>query len=507
MRHVGSRRDHCPMTTTEDVTAAHDLPVNDMAAEVYETHTGVVLLLGEKAYKVKKPVITDFLDFSTPEQRERVCAREVELNSRLAPGSYLGVAHLRGPGHATPEPVVVMRRYPDRYRLRTMVARGEPTEHHLTMLASMLARFHATAHRGADVDAAATTAAIRQLWSENLTELDRSAGTVVSAEAVDEIRRLAMRYLDGRDALFAGRIADRRIVDGHGDLLADDVFCTPDGPVPLDCLEFDDRMRFVDGVDDAAFLAMDLEFLGRRDLADHFLDQYQELAGDTAPRSLIDFYIAYRAVVRAKVDCIRVGQGHAGAAADARWHLDIAAGHLKAAAVRLVIVGGGPGTGKTTLSGALGESVGAQVISTDNVRRELQESGIVHGAAGALESGLYSPDNVALVYETVLHRAAVLLAHGESVVLDGTWRDPRHRRAALECAERSSAVLVELACDTTLSAAQTRIGHRSSTTSDATPQIAADITAPIWSGAHRVDTGRPLADSVAEAQQICCLAY
>ncbi|BBZ62274.1 hypothetical protein MMON_35750 [Mycolicibacterium monacense] len=494
------------MTTAEE-TAADDSPVNDLAAEVYETHTGVVLLLGEKAYKIKKPVTTDFLDFSAPEQRERVCAREVELNSRLAPGSYLGVAHMHGPGHDVPEPVVVMRRYPDRYRLRSMVIRGESTENHLTMLASMLARFHATADRRADIDACATAAAVRARWCENLDELDHSAGAVVSAQTVDEVRRLALRYLDGRDALFAGRIADRRIVDGHGDLLADDVFCTPDGPVPLDCLEFDDRLRFVDGVDDAAFLAMDLEFLGRRDLADHFLDQYQELAGDSAPRSLVDFYIAYRAVVRAKVDCIKVGQGHEDAAADAGWHLDIAANHLKAATVRLVLVGGGPGTGKTTLSGALGESVGAHVISTDNVRRELQDSGVVHGAAGALESGLYSPENVALVYDTVLHRAAVLLAHGESVVLDGTWRDPGHRRAARDCADRSSAVLVELACDTELSAAQTRIAHRTSTTSDATPQIAADITTPVWHGAHRVDTGRPLADSVAEAQQICCLAY
>jgi predicted kinase len=252
---------------------------------------------------------------------------------------------------------------------------------------------------------------------------------------------------------------------------------------------------------------MDLEFLGRRDLADHFLGQYLQLAGDTAPRSLIDFYIAYRAVVRAKVDCIRVAQGRSGAAADARWHLELAAHHLRAATVRLVLVGGGPGTGKTTLSEALGDSVGAQVISTDNVRRELQGSGTVHGDAGALDSGLYSPDNVALVYDTVLARAAALLARGESVILDGTWRDPRQRRAARKCAEEAFAVLVELACATALSAAQERIERRSATASDATPQLAADITAPVWSGAHRLDTGRPLADSVAEAQQICCLAF
>ncbi|KUI32600.1 AAA family ATPase [Mycobacterium sp. GA-2829] len=493
------------MTTTERTAPADDARLADLAAEVHETHTGVVILVGDRAFKAKKPIRTDFLDFRSPAQREAVCAREVALNRRLAPHSYLGVAHLQIPGHDAPEPVVVMRRYPDRDRLRALVARGAPTDDHLTALAGMVARFHGIAERGDEVDACATPAAVGQRWCENLAELDHHPETVPAA-AVDEVRRLALRYLDGRHALFAGRIADRRIVDGHGDLLADDIFCAPDGPVVLDCLEFDDRLRRVDGIDDAAFLAMDLEFLGRRDLAEHFLDRYREFAGDSAPRSLVDFYIAYRAVVRAKVDCIRVAQGHPAAAADARWHLELAAEHLKAATVRLVLVGGGPGTGKTTLSEALGQSVGAQVISTDNVRRELQAGNVLHGDAGALDSGLYAPGNVALVYRTVLDRAAALLARGESVILDGTWRDPQHRRAAHRCADNAYAVLVELACATDLSAAQQRIERRTSTTSDATPQIAADITAPVWSGAHRVDTGKLLADSVAEAQQICCLA-
>ena len=143
--------------------------------------------------------------------------------------------------------------------------------------------------------------------------------------------------------LFTHRVTDGRIVDGHADLLADDIFCMPEGPVLLDCLEFDDQLRYVDGIDDAAFLAMDLEFSGRQDLGDYFLAEYSRLAGDSAPRSLTDFYIAYRAVVRAKVDCVRVSQGHPDAAADARRHIDIALEHLRAGTVRLIMIGGGPG--------------------------------------------------------------------------------------------------------------------------------------------------------------------
>jgi aminoglycoside phosphotransferase family enzyme len=251
-------------TTTPAVTAAHaDRPDPATDAEIYETHTGVVVLLGDRAFKLKKPVVTDFLDFSTPERRERVCAREVELNTRMAPDSYLGVAHLQIPGRAAPEPIVVMRRYPDRERLRSIVLRGEPAEPHLAALAGSVARFHAGASRSETSDACATVPEVRRRWQDNLAELNGHTDAILPQDTVDEIGRLFTRYLDGRVELFADRIRAGRIVDGHGDLLADDVFCTADGPVPLDCLEFDDRLRFVDGVDDAAFLAMDLEFLGR----------------------------------------------------------------------------------------------------------------------------------------------------------------------------------------------------------------------------------------------------
>ena len=110
------------------------------------------------------------------------------------------------------------------------------------------------------------------------------------------------------------RIEEGCIVDGHGDLLADDIFCVDGEPALLDCLEFDDDLRYVDRIDDAAFLAMDLEFLGCKELGDYFLERYAAHSGETAPSSLRDFYIAYRAVVRAKVDCVRPTQGKSEAA-------------------------------------------------------------------------------------------------------------------------------------------------------------------------------------------------
>lgn len=480
----------------------------DLDAQVRETHTGIVFLVGDMAYKAKKAIVTDFLDFSTPELRERACQHEVDLNRRLAPDSYLGVAHFSAPGDGREEPVIVMRRYSDDTRLASLVESSEPVHHHLCVIAEKLARFHEDAIRSSAIDAEGDVGAVSARWNQNLLELERLSGGIVPSESVHEVGRLANRYIAGRGALFTQRVTDRRIVDGHADLLADDIFCTADGPEMLDCLEFDDRLRYVDGIDDAAFLAMDLEFLGRRDLGDLFLEEYSRRAYDPAPRSLKDFYIAYRAAVRAKVDCIRVAQGHQDAAADARRHLHLALLHLRAGAVRLIRIGGGPGTGKTTLSRAVAQDIGAQVISTDEVRRELMRANKIAGQAGELDTGLYAPQNVSAVYEEVLRRAHELLTGGTSVILDGTWRDPQQRERARAIALEAGAPIVEFTCTLPLEEASARIIERPPSSSDVTPEIAAALAGvdTETDASHEIDTSRPIAESVAEVHRKCRLA-
>lgn len=476
----------------------------DLGAEVHETHTGLVALVGDRAYKVKKPVRTDFLDFGTRDKRETACRRELELNRRLAPAAYLGLGTFQPPA-GEPEPVIVMRRYPDAERLATLVRAGDDVRGWLVTIAGILAGFHRGAARGPLIDREATADALTQRWRQNLTELQRHAGTVLEEPSLAEIARRAERYLAGRGPLYAGRIKDGRVVDGHGDLLTQDIFCTADGPVMLDCLEFDDQLRYVDGVDDAAFLAMDLEFLGHPDLGALFLDEYCRRADDTAPASLRHFCIAYRAIVRAKTDCVRAGQGRADSVPDAQHHLSMALSHLRSASVRLVMVGGGPGTGKTTVAHALAEKIDAQVISTDDVRRELILAGAVRGRAGDLGAGLYSPENVSVVYDEVLDRARAWLGAGRSVVLDGTWRDAAHRDRAHAAAADTHSALVELRCTVPVSEARRRVAHRGVTTSDATPELAAELARweADWPGAHPLDTAAPLSDTVAAAHRVC----
>ncbi|MGZ4533494.1 MAG: hypothetical protein ACXVXP_14250, partial [Mycobacteriaceae bacterium] len=237
--------------------------VTPPGASVYETHSAVVFFFGDRAYKVKKPVDLGFLDFTTVEARRAVCHREVELNRRLAPDVYLGVAEVTDAEGMPCEWMVVMRRMPEERRLSTLVRSGVAVDDELRALARMLAVFHAKAKRGPEIDDAGSVDGLRGRWMANLAEMEPFRGDPLEAEVIDEIADRAMRYLAGRRSLFTARVDAGLICDGHGDLSADDVFCLPDGPRALDCLEFDDRLRWVDGLDDAAFLAMDLERLGK----------------------------------------------------------------------------------------------------------------------------------------------------------------------------------------------------------------------------------------------------
>lgn len=476
-------------------------PPQPLAVQVHETHIGVVLLMGERAYKLKKPVDVGFADFSTREQREVACHREVELNRRIAPDVYLGVADVADPDGQPCEHLVVMRRMPTDRRLTTLLGRGEPLHDEVRTLARLVAAFHAGARRGPEIDRAGTRDALAARWRDNLELVARYRGGVVEEQVVEEIGQRAERFLGGRGELFAARVAAGRIVDGHGDLLTDDIFCLPDGPRVLDCLDFDDRLRWLDGLDDAAFLAMDLLRHGRPDLAEQFLDRYADFGGDPAPVSLRHHYIAYRAFVRAKVACVRHGQGDLAAAVAGRRDADLALAHLRAGAVRLILVGGLPGTGKSTLAGLLSDRLGLTVLSSDRLRKELAGLDPAAPAEAGYREGLYAPEHTERTYETLLERAAALLRRGESVVLDASWtrRPPREHAARL--ADQLGADLTPLRCSAPRELAIERIRSRARGASDATSAVATAMAADSdpWPSAHTVDTSCDPETSLSQA--------
>ncbi len=479
-------------------------PAASAPAAVAETHSATVFFVGDRAYKLKKPVDLGFLDFSTEEARRVVCHREVELNRRLAPDVYLGVADVLGVDGAVCDHLVVMRRMPSERRLSSLIAGGAPVEDHLWHLAHLLAAFHARSERSPQADTAAGVPATRARWQANTDEMLQMPVLGPDGPAIVAIQSLADRYLDGRAALFDERVAQGRAVDGHGDLLADDIFCLDDGPRVLDCIEFDDRLRLGDGLADVAFLAMDLERLGRPDLSQRFLAAYVEHSGDMWPASLAHHHVAYRAQVRAKVSAIRAAQGDQGAGDEARALLDLAASHLEEARVRLILVGGLPGTGKSTLAAGLGQELTATVLRSDEIRKEQAGLAVDAPAPAPFGSGLYSEASSAATYETVLERAGVALSRGETVIIDASWTSAEWRTRARALAAAARADLVELRCDAPAEAAAQRMAkrlHRGGDPSDATPEIAtamAAIAAP-WPESTTVSTTGEKAQALAVA--------
>lgn len=470
-------------------------------AAVHETHISVVLLFGDRAVKIKKPVRFPFIDLSTRELREQACHREVELNRRLAPDAYLGVADVVGPDGEPCDHVVLMRRMPDDRRLATLAAAGAPVDEGLTDLARLLAAFHAGADRSPEIAAAATRDAVAALWEAGFREIAPFVGSLVDSAAAARIEARARRYLAGREPLFAQRIEDGRAVDGHGDLLAGDVFLLDEGPQALDCLEFDDRLRHGDVLADVCFLAMDLERIGAPAAAQHFLAEYRRFAGETHPRSLEHHYIAYRAHVRAKVACLKGGDD---APAEVARLIDLADEHLAAGRVVLTLVGGGPGTGKSTVAAGIADARGWVVVRSDEVRKDIAGIGHAERATAAVDQGIYDPATTAATYRAVLERARTVLEHGESVVLDATWNDDAQRAAARALADEVAADLVELRCVLPPEIAAARVAareRRGDDVSDATVDVARELAARAepWPSARDIDTSGTVDETVAAA--------
>ena len=475
------------------------------SAGMAETHSAVVFFVGDRAYKLKKPVDLGFLDFSTLAARAAVCHREVELNRRLAPDVYLGVADVSDVDGQPCDHLVVMRRMPADRRLSTLITDGAPVEDDLRRLARLVAAFHARAERSPLADEQARVDATRARWQANTDALVQMQGLRGVGPGVEVIQGLADRYLDGRGPLLDRRISEGAALDGHGDLLADDIFCLDDGPRILDCIEFDDQLRMGDRLADVAFLAMDLERLGRPDLAQLFLATYREHADDRWPVSLAHHHIAYRAQVRAKVTAIRAEQrdgDHAGVAAEVSALLQLANAHLEAGRVRLILVGGLPGTGKSTIARAMGDALGATVLSTDEIRKEQAGIPVDQPAPAAYGEGLYTEAGRAAVYETLLQRCRVAIGLGETVVLDASWASAAWRARAREVATSGAADVREVRCEAPRSLSAERLAARAAVggdPSDATAEVALAMEgdASPWPEAATLDTSGSVDATVA----------
>ena len=346
---------------------------------------------------------------------------------------------------------------------------------------------------------------MRDLWHEGREQLVPLEDLALPAADLEAVADLADEYLAGRQELLDRRERAGQVRPGHGDLLAEDIFCLDDGARLLDCLEFDERLRTGDVLLDAAFLAMDLEAHGDATAGRWFLDRYREATGCSAPTSLEHHYIAYRAFVRAKVECLRARQGASGATAAAAHMLGLCRRHLDAGRIHLVVLGGLPATGKSTLADAVAAADPLRrqwiVLSSDLVRKELAGHPPDTSCAAPYRQGIYSPSWTDRTYKELLRRAEVTLEQGINVVLDASWNRARHREEARRLAAATSAALTEARCVAPLEVCARRIAERHQIVSDADADVLAAMAAdydtwpesqPIGTATHPEDAARTL---------------
>lgn len=459
------------------------------AVHLMETHGAWVLLAGDQAYKIKKPVRFPFMDFSTLARRRAACETELRVNRRFASTDlgtqlYLGVLPLLGsaqeprwgqPGESSAaiEYAVHMHRFAEADRLDHVCARGALDAAQLHTLAQDIAAFQASA-AVASVDSPwGTSAEVLAFARDNLSTLRQHLSEAGDTATLAALHQWTEARFARIEPLLAERRAQGRVREGHGDLHLANLVLLGQTVLPFDAIEFNDALRWIDTASDIAFLWMDLLSRGHSGLANVWLSAWLDASGDTGAPAVLPYFAAYRALVRAKVAVLRSAQpgaDPAAARAEARRYLALAQRITEPPAPQLVITHGLSGSGKTWASGRwlAAEPSGRTVrLRSDVERKRLHGLTPQQASGSALNSGLYSAQAHGDTYGSLLARSAALLRQGWSVLVDAAFLRRHERAAFAQLAQAQGVAFHLLAPEAPVAVLRERIAARQAGGGDA----------------------------------------
>jgi len=411
------------------------------SVRLIETHISWVLLAGRYAYKIKKALDLGFLNFTTLQARQFYCAEEIRLNRRLAPRIYLDVVPIGGSpvqpelgAQPAIEYAVRMRRFATSKQLDRLLARGKITVQHMDKLAATLAAFHRGLPRAEAGSAFGTPASIHAAAMQNFEQLRSVLKAQADRDAVAALSLGTEKEFASCEKYFERRREQGCVRECHGDLHLGNIVLIGDEPVPFDGIDFNPALRWIDVMDEASFLVMDLLHSRRADLAYRFLNAWLEVTGDYAGVFVLRFYLAYRAVVRAKVGAIRAFQ-HASSSRQQAQALSLCRSYLALAGEcfarrrpELIITHGLPGSGKSTFAQAALERMQAIRIRSDVERKRLFGLGPLDDSHSQFGTGIYTEDATRRTYARLLEIARELLDAGFPVIVDAAF--PRQEERA-----------------------------------------------------------------------------
>ena len=452
-------------------------PGDVQRVELVQTHISWVLLAGDFAYKIKKPVKLSFLDFSTLAQRQRYCENELRLNRRFAPDLYLDVLAIGNTpqdpqwgGHGVPiEYAVKMRRFDEAGRLDRVCARGELQARHLSDLADTVSAFHQTAAVASSDSPFGAPAQIIAPMRDNFDALLEGLPTTDLPSRLKALRGWTEAQFAQLTPLLQARKQAGRVRECHGDLHLANLVLIDERVRMFDGIEFSDRLRWIDVASEVAFTYVDLLAHQQSGLADWFIDEYLSRTGDYEAALLLRFYGVYRAMVRAKVAAIRTRQTQDDGR-EALAYIALAERLLTPPAARLVITHGLSGCGKTVASNQLllsDASASTLRLRSDVERKRLVGLASSERSGAPLNDGIYTAAAHGRTYGHLLEQAQRLLRAGWSVVVDATFLRRADREAFRALARDCGVAFSILAPQATPAQLRERILTRSALGQDA----------------------------------------